>query len=347
MRSIDAIRAAARREQTQILSPQVPHMPTSAIKTAIILTNLGTPDDCTVAAVRRYLAEFLSDPRVVEIPQAIRLPLLYGVILPLRAPRSAKLYQKIWTREGSPLLTLTQQLAEALQRSYNEEEVIVKVAMRYGNPSLKDVLDSLPAVKNLVIVPLYPQYSGTTTGSTDEKVFNILSQWRWLPQLHFVGSYHDHPVYIKAIASQIEKHWQQQGRAQKLVFSYHGLPERNLKQGDPYYCFCHKTTRLVAEALNLSESDYQMVFQSRFGKAKWLQPYCAETLAKLASEGIKSVDIICPGFAVDCLETLEEIALLNKSIFINAGGEEYRYIPCLNDNNQHVQLMQELIKCAI
>jgi ferrochelatase len=318
-------------------------------KTGVLLTNLGTPDSPTPKALRRYLREFLSDPRVVEIPRLLWLIILHGIILRVRPKKSAKLYQSVWTDQGSPLLVISQQQKEkvsaALASKYGEQ-VLVDVAMRYGNPSIDKALENFQSegVDNIIVLPLYPQYGGPTTGSTFDAVVKKIQQWRWIPSLHFQSGYHDHPLYIDALVKSIQRHFDEFGKPEKLVLSYHGMPKYFLDQGDPYYCFSHKTTRLVVEQLGLAESDYVMTFQSRFGKAEWLKPYTDETLTKLAHEGINKVAVISPAFSADCLETLEELVHENKEIFLGAGGEEYRYIPALNDNDEHIAAMLELVE---
>lgn len=318
-------------------------------KTGVLLTNLGTPDAPTAGALRRYLREFLSDPRVVEIPRVIWMVILHGIILRVRPKKSAKLYQSIWTEQGSPLLVISKQQKAKVEKILTQkygDKVLVDVAMRYGTPSIGNALENFQAqgVNNIIVLPLYPQYGGPTTGSTFDAVFNKIKTWRWVPSVHFQSGYHDHPLYIAALASSIEQHINEHGKPDKLVFSYHGMPKYFLEQGDPYYCFSHKTTRLVAEKLGLSKDDFVMTFQSRFGKAEWLKPYTDETLAKLADEGNKHVAIISPAFSADCLETLEELVHENKDVFIAAGGEEYHYIAALNDNDQHIAAMVDLVE---
>lgn len=315
-------------------------------KTGVLVVNLGTPDEATPQAVRRYLREFLSDPRVVEIPRWLWLPLLNGVILPLRTRRTVKNYQKIWTKDGSPLQVFTKKLTSELEKVLPSDEYEVAFAMRYGKPSIQLQLNELQKknIRKLIILPLYPQYSASTSGSVFDEVSRVLSTWRWVPDVHFVSQYPDHELYIEALSNSITSHWEKNGRAEKLIFSFHGLPKQFLEKGDPYFCYCQKTARLVKEKLHLSDNDALIVFQSRFGKAEWLQPYCVDTLQKLGKEGCKSVDIICPGFAVDCLETLEEIAMTNKTIFLEAGGEKYHYIPALNSDPGHIKLFSEIVK---
>jgi ferrochelatase len=305
-------------------------------RTAIVLVNLGTPDAPTAAAVRPYLKEFLSDPRVVEIPKAVWWFILNGVILPFRSKKSAHKYAAIWTKEGSPLLVHTMRQATLLRGALGERghQVEVVAAMRYGNPSLPAVLDKLRAdgCQRLLVLPAYPQYSGTTTASTFDAVFKHYARVRNMPELRLVRNYHDDPGYIEALRQSVQKHWEAHGRPERLVMSFHGVPKRTLMLGDPYHCECHKTARLLATALRLSQQEYLVTFQSRFGKAEWLQPYTAPTLQKLAKEGVKRVDVMCPGFTSDCLETLEEIDMEVRSDFLTAGGTDYRYIPCLNES---------------
>ena len=312
----------------------------------ILLTNLGTPDSPTTAAVRRYLAEFLSDPRVVEAPRAFWLPVLYGLILLTRPRRSAHAYEKIWTEEGSPLLVNSLKQLHAIRESLDGCNVQIELAMRYGTPSIKRGLDKLRKanVKRILVLPLYPQYSGSTTGSTFDAVSKVLKTWRWIPELRMVNHYHDDSGYISAIVASIRDHWAVYGKPQKLLFSFHGLPEDYLHNGDPYHCQCHKTARLVAEAMELQDQSWKVSFQSRFGPRQWLQPYTDKTLEAWGRQGTESVDVICPGFAADCLETLEEIAIQNLEIFQSAGGGRFNYIPALNDNPVHIQALTDLIR---
>ncbi len=315
-------------------------------KLGILLVNLGSPDAPTPQAVRRYLAEFLSDPRMVELPKLLWQLILHGVILRVRPKQSAAGYQKVWLDEGSPLTVYSKRLADkCAQALANEEHILVRSAMRYGNPSIDNALQAFQNanVTKLIILPLFPQFSAVTSASVFDKLSESLTKRRWLPSLHFVRDYADFPGYIQAVSASISSFWQSNGRAQHLLFSYHGLPKRNLMLGDPYHCSCHKTTRLISENLTLAEDSFQTVFQSRFGKAEWLKPYCEETLVTLAKQGVKTVDIVCPGFATDCLETLEEIAIRYNESFIAAGGERVRYIPALNDANAQVSFILELL----
>ena len=316
--------------------------------TGILLTNLGTPDAPTPAALRRYLGEFLWDPRVVEIPRPVWWLILQGVILRVRPARSARKYRAIWTEQGSPLSAITRRQAEAIDARLQRDcpgPLRIAVGMRYGNPSIASALRELRAagVRRLLIFPLYPQYSATTTGSGFDAVVKELGTWRWLPELRMINHYHDDPGYIEALAASIENAWREQEPGQRLLFSFHGLPKRNLLAGDPYHCECHKTARLVAERLKLAPKRWGLSFQSRFGKAEWLKPYTSELLKEWAEAGVSSVDVVCPGFAADCLETLEEIELENREYFLTAGGQRYRYIPALNDDPLHIEALTRLI----
>ena len=304
--------------------------------TAVLFCNLGTPDEPTAPALRRYLAEFLSDHRVVEIPRPLWLAILHGIILRIRPKKSAAKYASIWMPEGSPLKVWTQRQAGLLNDELAKmgHHVQARYAMRYGNPSIASQLDALKAdgVTRVLIMPAYPQYSATTTASVFDAVYAWAAKVRRLPEFRFVNHYHDDPGYINALAASIQAYWAANGQADKLVMSFHGVPERTLQLGDPYHCECYKTARLVAEKLGLSKDRYQLTFQSRFGKAKWLEPYTEPTLIKLAQEGVKSVDVVCPGFTGDCLETLEEISMEAREAFMHAGGKKFSYIPCLNDS---------------
>lgn len=318
-------------------------------KKGVLLVNLGTPDAPEPLALRRYLKEFLSDHRVVEIPRPIWMAILYLFILPFRSKSSAKLYQSVWTEEGSPLLAITKRQGSALQNMLDDQlgEGImpVVIGMRYGNPSIKSALDQLAAqnVRDITVLPLYPQYCAATTGSTFDEIANVLREYRWVPSLKFINSYHQSPAYLDAIGETIKSYIEASGMPDRLIFSYHGTPQRYLEQGDPYSCFCQQTTRLIAERLGLDKDKILTTFQSRFGKATWLQPYTDVTLKSLGKEGVKRVAIICPGFSADCLETIEEIEVENKEYFIEAGGETYDYIPCLNDNHAHIEMMKDLV----
>jgi protoporphyrin/coproporphyrin ferrochelatase len=307
-----------------------------AAQTAILYCNLGTPGEPTPAAVRRYLAEFLMDPRVVEIPRLLWWPLLYGLILPFRSAKSAAKYAKIWTPDGSPLMLWTEKQAKLLQGWLGERghRVRVRHAMRYGSPSIASQLDALKSegATRILILPAYPQYSGTTTASIVDAVTAWSARVRNLPELRFVNRYHDDRGYVQALAQRIEKHWREHGRGDHLVMSFHGVPERTLRLGDPYHCEAQKTARLLASRLALEPGQYTLTFQSRFGKAKWLEPYTEPTLRALAGRALASVDVVCPGFTGDCLETLEEINIEGRKAFLVSGGKKFHYIPCLNDD---------------
>lgn len=311
-----------------------------AARTGILYCNLGTPDAPTTAAVRRYLAEFLSDPRVVEIPRLVWKPLLHGVILRTRPAKSAAKYASIWSPDGSPLQVWTTRQAILLQGALGERGQLVRVrhAMRYGQPSIASQLDALKqeGVSRVLVLPAYPQYSGTTTASVIDAVCAWARRVRSVPELRFVNRFHDDAGYIAALAARVRRHWAVHGRGEKLVMSFHGVPERTLKLGDAYHCECHKTARLLAAELGLEATQYQLTFQSRFGRAKWLEPYTEATLRALARAGLRRIDVICPGFTGDCLETLEEIAMEGQQAFIEAGGQSLSYIPCLNDGAEWI-----------
>jgi len=320
----------------------------SPASTGVLLVNLGTPAAPTKKAVRRYLAQFLSDPRIVEFPRWLWRLILHGVILRVRPARSAALYAKIWTAQGSPLLTGTTALAEGVQNALKAERpgpILVRHAMRYGDPSIGSALRELAAagVRRLLVVPLFPQYSGTTTASVLDAVGAELARWRWVPELRFVADYHDDARYIEALACSVEAHWQRQGHAERLVLSFHGIPQRYFRAGDPYFCQCQATARRLRERLDLREEDVVVCFQSRVGKQAWLTPYTEEVLSALPGQGVRHVQVLCPGFAVDCLETLEEIALGNRARFLAAGGTQFEYIPALNAGEDHVAALVELI----
>lgn len=317
----------------------------AAKKTGVLLANLGSPTAPTTTAVRKFLKDFLGDPRVVNIPRSIWWLILHCFVLPFRPARSAKAYQKVWTDQGSPLIVLTRQLSEKLAQPLSAEGVVVTYAMRYGEPSIANQLKWLrqEGVDNIVVLPLYPQYSSTTTASIYDDLVKELNKWRHLPSFKFISDYHRHDSYISAIAETVKVSWQEHSKNELLLMSFHGLPELLTKLGDPYYHQCQETAKLTAEKLGLNEKQWLLVFQSRFGKAEWLKPYCVDTLQKLPGQGIKTVDVICPGFAVDCLETLEEMAMENKSVFIEAGGTDYRYIPALNDTEIHVAAIAKLL----
>jgi ferrochelatase len=317
-------------------------------RTGLLLCNLGTPEAPTPAATRKYLAQFLSDPRVIEIPKLAWWPILHGIILRTRPAASAKKYASIWMKEGSPLMVWTQRQATLLQGYLGERghQLIVRHAMRYGQPSIASQLDALRAAgaTRILVLPAYPQYCAATTASVVDDVARWTLTHRHLPELRFVNRYHDHPAYIAALADSVRQHWQKEGRADMLVMSFHGMPARSLTLGDPYHCECLKTGRLLAEALGLSPAQYKVTFQSRFGKARWLEPYTEPTLRSLAGNGLKSVDLICPGFAADCIETLEEIDMEAREAFLHSGGQRFSYIPCLNDSPQHIRALTAVVE---
>ncbi len=316
--------------------PEPPAVPTENERTAILWCNLGSPDQPTAAAVRPYLAEFLGDPRVVEIPGAIWWPILHGIILRTRPAKSAAKYASIWTPEGSPLKVWTHKQATMLTGWLGERghRVTVRHAMRYGKPSIASQLDALKAegATRVLVLQAYPQYSGTTSASVIDAVTAWTRDVRRLPELRFVNQYHDDALYIEALAQRVETHWKHEGRSPMLVMSFHGVPERTRALGDPYHAQCQQTASLLAARLQLPDGQWRLTFQSRFGKARWLEPYTEPTLRELAAAGVARVDVMCPGFTSDCLETLEEIAMEGRAAFIESGGKTFHYIPCLNDS---------------
>jgi ferrochelatase len=311
----------------------------------ILLCNLGSPYAPTTKAVRRYLAEFLWDPRVIELPRPLWWLILNGIILRTRPKKSAHAYQSVWTEQGAPLLSISRRQAQALEKKL-QGPITVALSMRYGTPSIRAGLDQLRKAnaRRILVLPLYPQYSATTTASVFDAVVDELKTWRWLPEIRFINHYHDEDSHIAALANSVKEDFQANGRPQQLLFSFHGMPQRYFDEGDPYFCECHKTARLVAEKLDLPKDSWRVTFQSRFGKEEWLKPYTDATLTELPKQGINDVAIICPGFAADCLETLEEIAVENKQVFLSAGGVSYRYIPALNDRQDHIDSLTQLIK---
>lgn len=316
-----------------------------AAQTAVLLVNLGTPEAPTAPATRRYLAEFLWDPRVVEIPRPLWWAILNGIILQLRPRQSAEKYAKIWTTEGSPLKVHTERQAKLLRGALGPE-IVVAWAMRYGEPSIKATLDRLKAegVGRILILPLYPQYAASSTASVFDAVGAWLERTRNIPELRFARDFHDQPGYIAALACSIEEYWGRHGKPDKLVMSFHGLPRYTLTRGDPYHCESHKTARLLAETLALRQDQWQLTFQSRFGRAEWLKPYTQPTLEALGRAGVGRVDVICPGFVGDCLETLEEIAIEARAAFLMAGGREFHYIPCLNERDDWIATLADLAR---
>ncbi len=315
----------------------------------VLLVNLGTPDAPTTGAVRRYLAEFLSDPRVVEMPRLLWMPILHGVILRTRPARSAAAYRQVWTEQGSPLLKISRAQEQALQQLLEqqmEQPVKVELAMRYGNPSIASGLDKLRQanVRKVIVLPLYPQYSATTTASTFDAISKELQQWRWLPDLEFISHYHDHPAYIKAVATSVRDYQQQHGTPERLLISFHGIPEDYHTAGDPYPDECRTTAQLLADELGLDSKQWAISFQSRMGRKEWVKPYTDKLLKEWGQKDVKSVHVICPGFPTDCLETIEEIGVENRECFVQSGGGDYHYIPALNNSSMHIKALVEIIK---
>lgn len=317
-------------------------------RVGVLLVNLGTPDAPTPKALRAYLKEFLGDPRVVEAPRLLWWFALNGVILRIRPRRSARSYAKVFTEEGSPLQFHSRNQALALQQYFQEQgrnSVVVDYAMRYGSPAMADVLESMLArgVGRLLVLPLYPQYSGSTSASVFDALAADFTRRRWLPDLRFVAQYYNYQPFIQAAAAHIRQYWDEHGRADRLLFSYHGIPVSYVEQGDPYQEQCLETSRLIAGELALSENEWQTTFQSRFGREEWLKPYTDKVLQAFPGQGVRSVQVFCPGFSADCLETLEEIGEENRDYFLEAGGEHYTYIPALNDAAPHIKALAQLV----
>lgn len=317
-------------------------------KIGVLITNLGTPDAPNKKELKVYLNQFLSDPRVIELPKILWQIILKLVILQIRPSKSAEAYKQIWTDKGSPLLDIANRQLNKIQSSFSSknENIVFEVGMRYGNPSIPDALLKLQKkqVRRLLVLPMYPQYCAATTGSTFDEVTNVLQKWRWIPEMRFINQYFEEKNYIEALSNSIKSFWKKTSKPQKIIFSYHGIPKRYLTNGDPYHCFCLKTTRLVKEHMGLSDDMIMTTFQSRFGREEWLKPYTSETLKELPKQGIKNIHIISPGFSSDCLETLEELEEENKEYFMESGGENYHYIPCLNDHDDHIDVFVNLIK---
>lgn len=318
-------------------------------KLGVLMINLGTPDAPQTAEVRRYLGQFLADPRIIELPRWLWRTILHGVVLRTRPAKSAEAYREVWSEtEGSPLLSISKKQKAALQTELSArygEDVVVALGMRYGTPSVDDALSELEQhnVRRLLVIPMYPQYSGTTTASVFDEVASRLQRTRWLPELRFINQWCDEPDFIKVLANSVRKHWDEHGRNELLVTSYHGIPKRYLLNGDPYHCLCHKTTRLLADELGIEHDKTKVVFQSRVGKEEWLRPYCDETMKSLPKNGVKNIDVMSPAFAADCLETIEEIEGENRGYFMENGGESFNYIPCLNDQPEHISFMADLV----
>ena len=323
------------------------HGSTSSI--GVLIVNLGTPENTSTAAVRKYLRQFLSDSRVIEVPKIIWWFILNIFILPFRPAKSAKAYGKIWMKEGSPLLIFSNEIRDKLQDLFDEtatnQKIHIELAMSYGQPSIKQAIDNLihKSARKIFLLPMYPQYSSTTTGSVFENITKELSRLRWIPEFRYLNHYHDEREYIETISKSIKKHWGKNGRGERLLFSFHGLPQKMLLDGDPYHCQCYKTARLISKKLSLNENDWFVSFQSRLGPTKWLKPYTDETLKSWGESQSGIIDVICPGFSVDCLETLEEIAMENNELYQEAGGKEVRYISALNSEKDHITFLYDLI----
>ena len=332
---------------------EAPAQTTSAPSTAIVLVNLGTPAAPTAASLRPYLREFLSDPRVVEIPRPVWLPLLHGIILRTRPAESAKKYARIWSTEGSPLKVHTERQAALLRAALAARghdtagpgcSVEITHAMRYGQPALASVIEAQRArgVQRILVLPLYPQYSASTTATVFDETARCLMRMRNQPEIRFVRDFHQHPGYIAALAASVRRHWEQHGQPEHLVMSFHGIPKRSLTLGDPYFHECQRSAQGLADALQLERERWTVTFQSRFGKAEWLQPYTQPTLEALPAQGVRKVDVICPGFVADCLETLEEIGMECRDAFLAAGGERFGLIPCLNEDEAWIDALADL-----
>ena len=333
-------------------SANTPNDHSATERIGVLVTNLGTPAGPDTGAVRRYLAEFLTDPRIIEIPAWIWRLVLHGVVLRVRPRRSAHAYASIWTSEGAPLLVNSRAIAQSLQALWDSRvpgRIAVALGMRYGQPSISEALHALreAGATRIVALPLYPQYSGATGGSTFDAIARVITTWRRVPALRFIDHYHDDPGYIDALAESIEAAWSDGGRPDRLLFSFHGLPRRCLDSGDPYHCECHKTARLVAQKLGLGSGAWLVAFQSRVGREEWLRPYTDETLVEWGRERLRRVDVVCPGFAADCLETLEEIAMRGRESFVAAGGGTLRYIPALNANEAHVAALAAVVERTV
>ncbi|MDX2505249.1 MAG: ferrochelatase, partial [Gammaproteobacteria bacterium] len=320
-----------------------------AEKIGVLLVNLGSPDAPDASSIRRFLREFLSDQRVIEMPKFVWQLILNFFVLPFRPKKLVPLYQSIWTEDGSPLVSIAEKQKNKLAELFTQEghtDIRFALAMCYGNPDIASALRQLAKenVHKVLVLPTYAQYSGSTTAAIFDAISSELQKWRWIPELRFINNYHDQPQHIQVLADSVRSCWQSHKKGKKLLMSFHGLPKVYLEKGDPYFCQCHKTARLLAENLQLEDHEWAITFQSRFGKQEWLKPYTSETLINLAQQGIDAVDIICPGFAIDCLETLEEIMVENRDVFLQAGGQQYQYIPALNDSPNNITAMADLIK---
>lgn len=320
----------------------------SGERIGVLLVNSGTPDSTSTADVRRFLGRLLGDPRVVEVPRLIWLPILHGIILRTRPFRSARKYRSIWTKQGSPLLVHSSALRERAQQALRHRvlaPIAIETGMLYSSPSVDTALERLrdAGVRRVLVVPMFPQYSAVTAAATFDQVARVLKRWRWIPEMRFVNEYHEHPAYVAAVADSVRRHFEAHGRPQHLVMSYHGIPEKYFEKGDPYYCKCQKSSRLIAEELGLAEGSWSVTFQSRYGPGKWLKPYTDETIRDLPKRGVREVAVVCPGFAADCLETLEEIAMEARDLFIDAGGTRFDYIPALNANPLHAEMFADIV----
>ncbi|MBM3393120.1 MAG: ferrochelatase [Betaproteobacteria bacterium] len=327
--------------------PEPAHKHGTLARVGVLLINLGTPEAPTAPAVRKYLKEFLWDPRVVEIPRPLWWLILNGIVLRTRPKESALKYAKIWTKEGSPLKLHTQKQARLIKGFLGEKSpLVIEYAMRYGTPSIAEGISKLRSAgcDRILAVPLYPQYAASTTASSVDAVNAVLARMRNVPEVRWVKHFHDHPLYIQSVVKSVQEFWSANGRPAKLLMSFHGLPKFSLERGDPYHCECHKSARLIGEALGLKPDQYLVTFQSRFGRAEWLKPYTADAMTQLGKEKTRRLDVICPGFVSDCLETLEEIAIENKAVFLQAGGGDFNYIPCLNERPQWIQALMQIIK---
>jgi protoporphyrin/coproporphyrin ferrochelatase len=348
VRSVERVRESRFPGDTMKYRSEPKFLHHRAPKTGVLMVNLGTPDAPDRASVRRYLKEFLWDPRVVEMSRPVWWLVLNGIILNTRPARSARAYASVWGAEGSPLMRISKSQHRLLHTSLCEafaDNVHVELAMRYGRPAVAGALQALreQGCIRLLVLPMYPQYSATTTGSVFDAVTDELRRWRVIPELRFINSYHDHPGYITALADSVHEFQAINGRPDRLVMSFHGIPKEYFDDGDPYHCHCHKTARLLAERLGIGIDDYTVTFQSRLGPKEWLRPYTDETLKTLPERGERHVQVVCPGFSVDCLETLEEVAMENRDYFLAAGGEKYEYIPCLNDSRAHIDMLRDLV----
>jgi protoporphyrin/coproporphyrin ferrochelatase len=324
----------------------------TAERIGVLFVNLGTPDSASYFAVQRYLRQFLGDRRVIETSRLIWLPLLYGVILPFRPIRTVRKYRKIWMRDGSPLAVYSRRLTAkvgAMLRTRLGDDIRVELGMTYGNPSIAGAIDALAEqnAKKLLVLPMYPQYCSSTTGSVFDRTAKVLQRWRWLPETRFVNDYHRDPGYIDALTGSIENHWKQAGERSHLVFSYHGIPAVYVREGDPYQAHAEATTRSVVARLGLAAGDFSHCYQSRFGSVVWLQPYTEEILKELAKRGLRRLTVVSPSFAVDCLETLEEVAIEYRDKFLELGGEELTLVPCLNDDDRHAEALADIVQSRL